>query len=136
MIIVPGVDPGAATGVRSDTFTGQVFSHNVLSGPGVRVASVTFTPRSRTFWHHHENGQLLYVTSGIGRVGTAGGSVHTIRAGDLIWTEPGESHWHGAGPDTLMSHLAISLGQTNWAEEVDDPDGAATSHSPMTTLSE
>ena len=31
-----------------------------------------------------------------------------VRAGDVIWFSPGEKHWHGAGPTTTMSHMAIT----------------------------
>jgi hypothetical protein len=35
---------------------------------------------------------------------------------------PGEHHWHGAGPDTVMTHIAISLGVTDWGDPVSDED--------------
>jgi quercetin dioxygenase-like cupin family protein len=37
-----------------------------------------------------------------------GGSIEEIQAGDIVWFRPGEKHWHGAGPDTAMSHIAIA----------------------------
>ena len=30
-----------------------------------------------------------------------------IRPGDRVFFEPGESHWHGAAPTRLMTHVAI-----------------------------
>ncbi|HEY2683207.1 MAG TPA: hypothetical protein VGI93_06855 [Steroidobacteraceae bacterium] len=30
-----------------------------------------------------------------------------IRAGDVIWCPPGHRHWHGATPNTAMTHIAI-----------------------------
>jgi quercetin dioxygenase-like cupin family protein len=36
------------------------------------------------------------------------GSVEEIRAGDIVWFEPGERHWHGASPKTAMTHIAIA----------------------------
>ena len=36
------------------------------------------------------------------------------------WAPPGEVHWHGAAPDSFINHTAISLGDTDWAEAVDD----------------
>jgi len=30
-----------------------------------------------------------------------------IRAGDRVFFEPGEVHWHGAAPDRFMAHLAM-----------------------------
>jgi quercetin dioxygenase-like cupin family protein len=50
-----------------------------------------------------------------------------VRAGDIIWTPPGEWHWHGAAPDHFMAHLAMveadDQGRTStWAEHVSDTD--------------
>lgn len=35
------------------------------------------------------------MTEGEGLVQRKGGAVETIRAGDTVWIEPGEWHWHG-----------------------------------------
>ncbi|MFD2420731.1 cupin domain-containing protein [Amycolatopsis pigmentata] len=100
-------------------FTGTVNSFLTLSADGVIVNTVDFTPGARTFWHTHEHGQILQVLAGQGRVGTAEG-VRVLRPGDTVWCPPGERHWHGAGAESFMTHTAISLGVTSWAEEVDD----------------
>ena len=50
------------------------------------------------------------------------GTVSTLDAGDLVTALPGEEHWHGAGPDGPMTHLAIQFGDTAWAEPVQDRD--------------
>lgn len=47
------------------------------------------------------------MTSGCGPVQREGGEIEQIRAGDVVWFPPGEKHWHGARPDTAMSHIAI-----------------------------
>ncbi|KAA2261952.1 cupin domain-containing protein [Solihabitans fulvus] len=82
-----------------------------ISGPAepsrVRVDSVHFAPGTRTVWHSHPLGQVLYVTEGTGLVQRRGGPVETIRAGDSVRVAAGEWHWHGAGPTTFMTHLAI-----------------------------
>jgi quercetin dioxygenase-like cupin family protein len=69
-------------------------------------------------------GQTLIVTAGVGRVQRWGGSVEEIRAGDVIWTPPGEKHWHGAAPTTGMTHIAIQEAMdgkvVNWMEKVSD----------------
>jgi quercetin dioxygenase-like cupin family protein len=62
------------------------------------------------------------VTAGEGLVCADGEGPQVIRAGDVVWTPPGERHWHGATADSIMSHTAISLGATEWAEEVSDSD--------------
>src|SRR5439155_14595343 len=87
-------------------------------------ASVTFEPGARTAWHTHPLGQTLIVTAGCGRVQRWGGPVEEIRPGDVVWFAPGEKHWHGAGPTTAMTHVAIQeqLDGTavEWLEKVSD----------------
>lgn len=113
-------------------FTGSVWLEPVIEAPDparVRALRVTFAPGARTAWHTHPLGQTLYVLSGVGRVGTWGGPVRVIRAGDTVWFAPGEEHWHGAVPDQMMCHLAIQEGLdgqvADWLEQVSDADYTA-----------
>jgi quercetin dioxygenase-like cupin family protein len=123
MRINPGRERALPSQQRSDTFTGEVWGDPVLDNTGhVLINSVFFTPRSRTYWHTHEHGQVLYVTSGQGRIFDRGGEGGIIRAGDTIWIPPGEEHWHGADAETYLVHLAISLGRTDWLAEVTDAE--------------
>ncbi len=111
---------------RTATFTGLVYIHPVLAaGDGVAVNRVFFGPGSRTYWHSHERGQLLQVISGLGLICAEGGLPSSLEAGDVVWAPPGERHWHGGGPETLMMHLAVSLGTTSWLEPVSDADYSA-----------
>jgi quercetin dioxygenase-like cupin family protein len=108
---------------RTDTFTGTVWADPVLTTEeGHAVNSVTFTPGARTYWHSHAGGQLLVVIAGQGWVCAAGGRPEPIRAGDVVWAPPGERHWHGGTAETIMTHLAVSLGSTSWLDEVSDED--------------
>jgi quercetin dioxygenase-like cupin family protein len=94
----------------SDWFTGQVRMEPLIQTQAparVAAASVTFQPGARTAWHTHPLGQTLIVTAGVGRVQREGGPVEDIRAGDVVWFEPGERHWHGASPNLAMTHIAI-----------------------------
>ena len=70
-------------------------------------ASVTFEPGARTAWHTHPLGQTLIVTAGCGFVQQEGGPIEEICPGDVVWFPPGEKHWHGASPNTSMTHIAI-----------------------------
>lgn len=72
------------------------------------TAYVTFEPGARSAWHTHPAGQRLVVTAGIGRTAVWGGPVVEIKAGDAVWCPPGVKHWHGAAPDSAMTHLALS----------------------------
>jgi quercetin dioxygenase-like cupin family protein len=90
------------------------------AGGAVRISSVLFSPRGRTFWHSHAGGQVLIVASGHGMVETRDGDRERLNPGDVVWAPPGETHWHGAAPDSFINHTAISLGAAQWGEEVDD----------------
>jgi quercetin dioxygenase-like cupin family protein len=120
MKVTHGHEPGVASDTRGPTFTGTVHADPVIQGIGVTVNTVFFPPAARTYWHRHDDGQLLLVTHGGGYVGTRAGDVRAVGPGDAVWFEPGEEHWHGAGPDTWLTHTAISLGGHAWLDEVTD----------------
>lgn len=80
------------------------------------VLFARFEAGSRNAWHWHEGGQLLYVTEGEGYVQTRGEPPRGIRAGDVVVCPAREEHWHGAGPDSPMAHLAVTLGEIKWME--------------------
>lgn len=123
MIIVPGRAAGKATEKRGATFTGEVWADSVLPATDdVTINTVCFQPGGRTFWHHHERGQILHVLAGGGLICTEGERPRRLRPGDVVWVPPGERHWHGAGPESVLIHLAISLGTTTWAHEVPEAD--------------
>ncbi|CAL9655585.1 (R)-mandelonitrile lyase [Streptomyces sp. enrichment culture] len=101
----PGTQRGAA-----ENFTGAVWLDEIAAPPApsqLRMFDVHFAPGAHTAWHRHPHGQVLHILQGEGRVQRRGGSVETVRAGDTVLIEPGEWHWHGAGPHTFMSHLAV-----------------------------
>ena len=109
---------------RTATFTGTVHMDPVLNAPGVMINTVIFTPGARTHWHRHPGGQLLVVTAGRGIVATRAADiadvadvadVQVVTSGDVVWAEPGEEHWHGACGDSLLTHMAVSHGTTEWA---------------------
>jgi quercetin dioxygenase-like cupin family protein len=111
----------------SDWFTGTVridspFQRNAPARVGGAI--VTFEPGARTAWHTHPLGQTLIVIAGCGRAQREGGPIEEIRAGDFIWFEPGEKHWHGAAPTTAMTHVAIAEmldgAAVKWMEQVTD----------------
>lgn len=111
----------------AEYFTGTVRIDPLNTPPAparVAMALVTFEPGARTAWHTHPLGQTLMITAGCGRVQLEGQPVKEIRPGDVVWIAPGERHWHGAGPQTAMSHIAIQerLEDTavTWLEHVTD----------------
>lgn len=112
-----------------DYFTGTVRIDPLVQAeaPGrVAAAHVTFEPGARTAWHTHPAGQTLIVTFGRGRVQREGGSIEEISQGDVVWFAAGEKHWHGASPETAMSHIAIQESidgsAVTWLEKVTDEE--------------
>lgn len=115
----------------ADTFTGDVYVTPIVNGTEpsrMNVALVRFTPGAHSNWHRHAVGQTLHVTEGAGLVGTRDGNVLRIRAGQTVACPPDEEHWHGAGPDTFMSHLSLlellpnGGDPTTWLEPLSETD--------------
>jgi quercetin dioxygenase-like cupin family protein len=112
---------------NSDYFTGTVWQDPIISAEAparLQAVSVHFEPGARTAWHTHPLGQTLYVIHGSGRVCMRGSVPRIIRGGDTVWIPPGIEHWHGAGPDTGMTHIAMQEMQdgspVDWLEHVSD----------------
>lgn len=73
--------------------------------------------------------QRLVVPEGTGLTQQWGGHVEQIRAGDVVWCPPGVKHWHGAAPDSTMTHLAMTSagdsGNVTRLEKVSDAEYSA-----------
>ena len=115
-----------------DWFTGIVRIDPLFGAEAPARAAgnaVTFEPGARTAWHTHPLGQVLIVTFGRGKVQRDRGPVEEVRAGDIVWFEPGERHWHGASDTTAMQHIAIQEAldgkAVEWMEHVTDEQYAA-----------
>jgi len=113
----------------AETFTGDVRIDGLFTMPDPAEGSagiVTFAPGARTAWHTHPKGQLLLVLSGVGWVQVKGQPRQTIRAGDIVWFDPDETHWHGASADHAMSHVAIQEAENGspvtWLGHVTDAE--------------
>ncbi|MBN9211596.1 MAG: cupin [Microbacterium sp. 71-36] len=92
-------------------FTGDVWLDPVVSpqhdGQRLHAGLVRFAPGARTAWHSHPLGQTLRVIEGTARVQARGGAIVEVQAGQTVSCPPGEEHWHGAAPDSFMTHLAL-----------------------------
>lgn len=112
----------------AEWFAGDVYYEVIAWGEEpsrIRVNLVRFTPAAHTAWHKHACGQTLHVTDGVGLVVTRE-KVIVMRPGDTVWTPPDEWHWHGAGPNDFMAHLAMwegpdphaAISETTWGQHV------------------
>ena len=91
------------------------FTGHVLFGP-VRTDGLLISWRSASrpalglIGTTIPDGQVLYVTNGAGLVQNTEGSSVEISTGDLVHAPPGEVHWHGALPESPMTHLSHTTG--------------------------
>ena len=111
---------------EAEHFTGTVAART-LAAPGgestLAVYAVTFEAAAHTHWHTHPKGQGLFVADGVALVQTEGEPAVRLAAGESIWIEAGRRHWHGAGPDSPMTHVAYQqaaddLRTVEWHEPV------------------
>lgn len=119
-------------------FTGDAWFDVILRGEEpsrARANMVKFAPGARTAWHSHGLGQTLYIVEGIALIQSRGGEILEAHPGDIIWTPPGEEHWHGAAPGQFMSHLALwETDEVSWLEHVTDDEYTGRRISTRTTL--
>ena len=60
MKLIHSVDHSGTAGKTGSKFTGNVYNYLTMPATdGITINSVNFTPGARTFWHHHEHGQIL-----------------------------------------------------------------------------
>ena len=126
-IIKPGAEP--SNEAPAEYFTGGGTRHTASERrksflPDLRVGGIQ--PGTGSAWHTHSKGQLLIVTDGSGLIQEWGKPVRRIVTGDVIWTPPGVKHWHGASPESAMTHTACQEmhdgKNVDWMEKVTDQE--------------
>lgn len=117
------------TKITNDNFTGTAWLQMLVNNDATfntSIGNVTFEPGARTKWHYHPGGQLLLITNGNGLYQEKGKPVRELHKGDVIKCEPNVMHWHGAAPDSEMSHLAIGTnpekGAVVWLQPVTEEE--------------
>lgn len=122
--------PKDATRGPANWFTGVVWVKTLVPANDQTdciVSEVSFEPTARTFWHTHPNGQILIVTKGEGYYQEQGQPIQTIRPGESVNIAPNVVHWHGAGPNSALTHIAINPnvskgGAVHWLQAVTDKE--------------
>jgi quercetin dioxygenase-like cupin family protein len=101
-------------------FTG---TSTVMDGKDLSAARRRFEPGARTYWHSHDNGQLLYVESGRMWTQKRGQAKRDLGPGDSDYAGPNVVHWHGASPQSELIQVNVGFGgATKWLEAVPDAD--------------
>ena len=68
---------------------------------------VNFGTGARNYFHTHTSDQVLLITEGTGIVATEN-EEQVVSQGDVVHVPAGEKHWHGATPNTSMSHVTVT----------------------------
>jgi quercetin dioxygenase-like cupin family protein len=101
-------------------FTGRSV---VMDGKDLSAARRSFEPGARTYWHSHDNGQLLLVEDGRMRTQKKGGPMKELGKGESDYAGPNVVHWHGAVPNQTLIQINVGFGGgTRWLNEVTDAE--------------
>jgi len=101
----------------SSLFTGKDVTHQPLvsESKNFRMAIVNFGKGVRNKFHTHSGDQILIITAGKGIVATET-EQKSVTVGDVVLFPAGEKHWHGATPDTELSHITIQVAGSKTAQ--------------------
>lgn len=113
----------ASDATASGNFGGQVWMQRLITeqqSRDIELLVVSFEAGGRTRPHIHAVDQILHIISGRGIVATSS-ERRFVEPGDVVLIPNGEWHWHGAAPDSAMTHISIKrYGATDWAVEERD----------------
>jgi quercetin dioxygenase-like cupin family protein len=105
-----------AAPVTPPRFTG---TSTAMEAKELTIARRRFEPGARTYWHSHDNGQLLLVEQGRMRAQKRGGPMQELSVGASDYTAPNIVHWHGAAPDQALVQINAGFGgAAKWFDEV------------------
>jgi quercetin dioxygenase-like cupin family protein len=94
-----------------------------MDGKDLSVARRSFDAGARTYWHSHDQGQLLYVEEGRMRIQKRGQSMRELGVGESDYTGANVVHWHGATPDRPLVQVNVGFGGgAKWLEPVSDDE--------------
>jgi quercetin dioxygenase-like cupin family protein len=95
----------------------------VMDGKDLSVARRRFEVGARSYWHSHDNGQLLYVEAGRMWAAKRGQAKHELGPGESDYTGPNVEHWHGATTQSHLIQVNVGFGGgTRWLEAVPEAD--------------
>ena len=99
--------PPASPQSNPPLFTG---TSTVMEGKDLSAARRRFEPGARTYWHSHDNGQLLFVESGRMWSQKRGQPRREFGTGESDYAGPNVVHWHGATPQGELIQVNIGFG--------------------------
>ena len=111
---------GSSYAQQTPLFTGKSVT---LDGKDLTAARRSFEAGARSYWHSHDNGQLLLVEDGRMRTQKKGGPMKELGKGESDYTGPTVVHWHGAAPAQALIQINVGFGgETRWMEKVTDAE--------------
>lgn len=117
MKIVRGRTSKAIRHAGPDQVIGKLWMDPVIDEDSIRASNVVFEAGGRNHWHRHEVAQIIVMGSGEGIIADRSGVVHRLLPGDIVYTGPGEEHWHGASPHSFVTYFVLSVGSTEMFDE-------------------
>jgi quercetin dioxygenase-like cupin family protein len=112
-----GQKPAAGT---PPLFTG---TSTAMESNDLSAARRRFEPGARSYWHSHDNGQLLFVEEGRMWTQKRGQTKRNLGPGESDYTGPAVVHWHGAAATTHLIQVNVGFGGgSQWLEAVTDAD--------------
>jgi len=109
IVSMDGVPPEAVGGALFPD--GAVTRQSVLTRGDSQQLSftlLTFAPGAKNAWHTHTGDQVVLVTRGRARVGTAQ-EEHVVTANDVVFFPAGEVHFHAGEGDEPAAFLSITV---------------------------
>ena len=122
---------GAPNDAFAEYFIGQSYLNPLgKTSEGVGFANVSFEPGCRNNWHIHRaksgGGQVLLCIAGKGYYQEEGKPVQKLAPGDVVIIPANVKHWHGAQPDSWLSHISVEVPgedtSNEWLEPVTDDE--------------
>jgi quercetin dioxygenase-like cupin family protein len=111
---------GYAQQPQAALFTGK---SDTMDGKDLSAARRHFEAGARSYWHSHDNGQLLLVEKGRMRTAKRGQTMKELGPGESDFTGPAVQHWHGAAPTQELVQINVGFsGGTKWLEAVTDDE--------------
>jgi quercetin dioxygenase-like cupin family protein len=114
---------GIATAIAQQPGTSPQFTgtSTPMDGKDLSAARRSFEAGARSYWHSHDNGQLLFVEKGIMRTAKRGEKMRELKTGESDYTAPNVVHWHGASPNEPLVQINVGFsGGSKWYEAVTD----------------
>lgn len=111
------IDNAEKRQINEDRYSGEALVETLRSATSPKDPDVLrchYDVGVVTNWHSHPGGQLLYVLSDSGVIGTDNDGEVSLSKGELISVPPVERHYHGSTLESDSEFLVMTWGVTKW----------------------